>query len=152
LKLVVGCDKNAVYLKNHIKNYLLDKGYEVKDIGVKSTEEETYYPQIAKRLVETILDKRNSIEEGILICGTGIGMALTANKFPGIRAAKCHDIYSAERAKKSNNSNIMTMGAQIISTKLAEKLVDEWVNSEFTGGRSKPKVELIDEYEKENIQ
>ena len=82
-------------------------------------------------------------QRGILICGTGIGMAITANKVPGVRAACCHDPYSAERARKSNDAQILTMGAQIVAPILARMLLDHWLVSEFQGGRSAPKVEKI---------
>ncbi len=149
MKLAIGCDKNALELKNKVKNFIIEeKNLEVVDVGVSREADETYYPRVAKKVVEEIRSTED-VEQGILICGTGIGMALTANKFEGIWAAKCHDIYSAERAKKSNNTNVLTMGAQVISYKLAFKLVDMWIDSEFTGGRSAPKVELIEEYEAE---
>ncbi len=147
MKLAIGCDKNAVDLKEKIINFLQEeKNITVEDVGVSDSEDDTYYPEVAKRVVDKIRNN-DDIEQGILICGTGIGMALTANKFAGIYAAKCHDIYSAERAKKSNDTNVLTMGAQVINYKLAIKLVDIWVESEFSGGRSAPKVELIREYE-----
>nr|WP_281273690.1 RpiB/LacA/LacB family sugar-phosphate isomerase [Biomaibacter acetigenes] len=78
---------------------------------------------------------RGDYDRGILICGTGIGMAIVANKVPGVRAAQCHDVYSAERARKSNDAQIMTMGALVVGTELAKKLVDVWLESEFQGGR-----------------
>ncbi|HTU02457.1 MAG TPA: RpiB/LacA/LacB family sugar-phosphate isomerase, partial [Candidatus Sulfotelmatobacter sp.] len=84
---------------------------------------------------------------GILMCGTGIGMAITANKVPGVRAATCHDTYSAERARKSNNAQILTMGARVIGPELAKTIVDAWLASEFEGGGSAPKVEKIMEYD-----
>ena len=89
-----------------------------------------------------------SEERGVLLCGTGIGMSIVANKVPGIRAALCHDAYSAERAVKSNNAQILTMGARVIGPELAKTVVDAWLRSEFEGGGSAPKVLLINEYEK----
>lgn len=147
MKVAIGCDKNAVELKNKVKNFIVeDKNLEVVDVGVQEETDKTYYPEVAKRVVKEIRNDEK-VEQGILICGTGIGMALTANKFEGIWAARCHDIYSAERAKKSNNTNVLTMGAQVISYKLAFKMVNKWLESEFTGGRSEPKVKLIEKYE-----
>jgi ribose 5-phosphate isomerase B len=87
-------------------------------------------------------------ERAILICGTGIGMSIVANKVPGVRAACCHDVYSAQRARKSNDAHIMTLGSEIVGYALARELVDTWMASEFAGGRSLPKVELIDEIDK----
>ena len=86
-------------------------------------------------------------QRGILICGTGIGMAIVANKVPGIRAAQCHDTYSAERARKSNNAQVMTLGARVVGPELARSIVNSWLNSEFEGGGSLEKVEKISYYE-----
>ena len=88
----------------------------------------------------------------ILMCGTGIGMAISANKVPGVRAAQAHDAYSAERARKSNDAQIVTMGARVIGTELAKSVVDAWMQSEFEGGRSAPKIERIEAYEAEQVQ
>ena len=104
------------------------------------------YPDVAIELAERIAHGES--DRGILICGTGIGMAITANKVPGVRAACCHDPYSAERARKSNNAQVMTMGAQIVAPTLAHVLVDHWLASEFGGGRSAPKVAKIEALDK----
>lgn len=153
MKLAIGCDDAAIELKNNIKKYLENsREIEFEDVGIFKTGDIIYYPRIAERVVKIIRDEKNGIKYGILFCGTGIGMALSANKFKGIRAAVCHDIYSAERAKKSNNTNILTMGARIIGPILAQKLVDMWLDSEYTGGRSAPKVKIIDEFEERNFK
>ncbi|MBC7190109.1 RpiB/LacA/LacB family sugar-phosphate isomerase, partial [Candidatus Aerophobetes bacterium] len=107
------------------------------------------YPDKAKEVAEAVA--RGEFDRGILLCGTGIGMAIAANKVRGIRAACCHDIYSAERARKSNNAQIMTMGAFVIGVELAKMLVDAWLRSEFQGGRSLPKVEKIMKIEEEQF-
>jgi ribose 5-phosphate isomerase B len=152
MKLVIGCDNAAVELKNAIKEYMLERrNIELIDVGVVDSNDTTYYPNIVKQAVELIKDEDSEIEHGILICGTGIGMALTANKFKGIRAAVCHDVYSAERAKLSNNANVLAMGARVIAIELAKKIVDVWLDNEYTGGRSVPKVDLINEIENENF-
>jgi len=153
MKLVVGCDSAALGLKNTIKNYLKEtRDIEFEDVGVFDINDNSFYPKIAEKAIAIIQNKDNDIKYGILFCGTGIGMALTANKFKGIKAAVCHNIYSAERAKKSNNANIMTMGARVIGPVLAQKIVDIWLDSEFKGGRSALKVAMIDEYEKRNFK
>lgn len=153
MKVAIGCDDAAMELKDNIKKYLeSSRKIEFEDVGVSNSEDHTYYPNIAERVVKIIQDEKNEIKYGMLFCGTGIGMALSANKFKGIRAAACHDIYSAERAKKSNNANILTMGARIIGPILAQKLVDMWLDSEYTGGRSAPKVKIIDEFEEKNFR
>lgn len=140
MKVIIGSDHFGFDLKEVIKEHIESKGIEVVDIGVHD-KTPIDYPDIGVALAERIAS--GEFERGILICGTGIGMAIVANKVPGVRAAVCHDVYSAERARKSNNAQVMTMGAQIVGPELAKKLVDIWLESEFQGGRSLPKVEKI---------
>jgi ribose 5-phosphate isomerase B len=104
------------------------------------------YPDVAERVAFAIRD--GQADRGILICGTGIGMAIAANKVPGVRAAQAHDVYSAERARKSNNAQILTMGARVIGPEAAKTVVHAWLASEFAGGASTRKVEKIDELER----
>ncbi len=104
------------------------------------------YPDVAERVAFAIRDGR--ADRGILICGTGIGMAITANKVPGIRAALAHDVYSAERARKSNNAQILTLGARVIGPESAKTVVHAWLASEFAGGASTRKVDKIDRLER----
>lgn len=144
MKIVVGCDEAAYKLKEQIKQYLIDKGEEVTDIGVYN-ENPSSYPDIAQTLCNEILN--GNCERGILMCGTGIGMAITANKIPGIRAAVCHDMFSLERSIKSNNCQVLCMGARVIAPQYAELLVERWLTCEFVDGRSTPKVERIMEIE-----
>lgn len=146
MKIALGCDEAAFQLKESIKKYLIDLGEEVQDFGVYDTKP-SLYPDVAVKVAKSIVNGEN--ERGILLCGTGIGMAITANKVPGIRAAVCHDPYSAERSRKSNNAQIMTMGARVIGEELAKNLVSIWLKSEFQGGGSTAKVNRINEYEKE---
>jgi ribose 5-phosphate isomerase B len=120
--------------------HLKDRGYEPVDLGVRD-ETPVDYPDIGQKLAECVA--RGEYERGILVCGTGIGMAIVANKIPGVRAAVCHDPYSADRARKSNNAQIMTLGSLVVGAELAKILVDIWLASEFSGGRSAPKVEKI---------
>lgn len=153
MKLVIGCDAAALSLKNIIKDYLIKtRNIEFEDVGIFFEGAQEVYPVIAQKAVAVIHDKKNQIDFGILLCGTGIGMALSANKFKGINAAVCHDIYSAERAKKSNNTNIMTMGARVIGPEVAKKMVDVWLDSEFAGGDSASKVAVIEQFEQENFK
>ena len=112
-----------------------------------AAESPVLYPDVALALAERIRD--GETDRGILICGTGIGMAITANKVPGVRAACCHDPYSAERARKSNNAQILTMGAQVVAPTLAHLLLDHWLASEFGGGRSQPKVDRMIEIDEQ---
>ncbi len=142
MKILLGSDDNGYTLKEDVKKYLQHLGHETIDLGCNSTSANVDYPDVAIELAERIA--RGDTDRGILICGTGIGMAITANKVPGVRAACCHDPYSAERARKSNNAQVMTMGAQIVAPTLARVLVDHWLASEFAGGRSAPKVAKIE--------
>ncbi len=144
--LFIGSDNAGYPLKKIITDYLTDKGIKFDDIGVYSENDETIYPEIALKGCLGI--RKRKYQYGILICGTGIGMSITANKIPGIMAALCDNIYSAERAKGSNNANILTLGRHIIGPELAKKLVDTWLKSEFQGKGSIEKVEKIREYEK----
>lgn len=142
MKIAIGCDENAYDLKVVIINHLKEKGIEYEDFGCKDGET-VPYPIIANKVATEIA--AGNFERGILLCGTGLGMAIAANKVPGVRAATCHDVYSAERARKSNDAQIITMGAQVIGHRLATKLIDAWLESEFQGGNSKIKVDLINE-------
>jgi ribose 5-phosphate isomerase B len=119
---------------------LIEKGYDVKDLGVDS-EDPVLYPEIAIKLSEELLE--NNYSRGILVCGTGIGMAMVANKVPGVRAAVIHDPYSAERARASNDAQVATLGSLVIGLNAAKKNINIWLESEFGGGRSIPKVDMI---------
>ena len=146
LYLFIGSDNVGYPLKKVITDYLNDKEIKFDDIGVYSENDETIYPEIAFKGGLGIIKRK--YQYGILICGTGIGMSITANKIPGIMAALCDNVYSAERAKGSNNANVLTLGRHIVGPELAKKLVDAWLKSEFQGKGSAKKVEKIREYEK----
>lgn len=144
MKIAIGCDEAAYSLKRKIMAQLEERGIEYQDFG--SGEGETVlYPDVAQSVANVVA--KGMFERGILICGTGIGMAITANKVPGIRAAVCHDPYSAERSRKSNDAQILCMGARVIGEELAGYLVDIWINCDFAGGGSAKKVERIQEIE-----
>lgn len=148
LKIAIGCDEAAIPLKETIKEMLKNMGIDVKDYGVY-TDEPSLYPDTAVAVAGAIVEGKH--ERGILICGTGIGMAISANKVPGIRAAVCHDLFSTQRSRRSNNCQIMTMGARIIGLELAKELVRVWLECDFAGGGSIAKVEKIMEYEQKFI-
>jgi len=150
-ELVIGCDNAAVSLKEEIKKMLDSIGAIYEDVGVNSVSDQEMYPDIAAKVAKKIIESGYT-KHGILLCGTGIGMAITANKFKGIYAAVCHDIYSAQRAKLSNDTNIITMGARVIGPELAKVLVKEWLSLDFKPGRSSPKVERIKDIENENFK
>jgi ribose 5-phosphate isomerase B len=143
--IAIGADDAALELKNLIKQYLQTLNLDVSDYSNDAQTDKPIYPDIAWTLANAIKDGKH--ERGILICGTGIGMAIVANKVPGIRAAQCHDTYSAERARKSNNAQVMTLGARVIGPELARSIVSSWLNSEFEGGGSSEKVDKISYYE-----
>ena len=144
MKIAIGCDELAYKLKEIIKAFMEEQSDVeielVKDCGVEENES-TDYPDIAERVAKSIMS--GECDRGILICGTGIGMAIAANKFPGIRAAQVCDPYSAERARKSNNAQIMTLGALTLGPETAKYLVGIWLKCEFAGGRSTRKVDKI---------
>jgi ribose 5-phosphate isomerase B len=142
LPIAIGTDGAGDILKEIISSHLSDLGFKVDDFGVKNL-----YPDIALAVAQSIAEGKH--ERGILICGTGIGVCITANKVPGIRAAVCHDSYSAQRARKSNDCQIMTLGARVVGEELAKNLVDIWLDSEFEPARSAEKVERISEIERE---
>lgn len=142
LPIAVGTDGAGDKMKDIIIAHLKELGFSVDDFGVQNL-----YPDVALAVAQSIAEGKH--ERGILICGTGIGVCITANKVPGIRAAVCHDSYSAQRARKSNDCQIMTLGARVVGEELAKNLVDIWLDSEFEPARSKEKVERISEIERE---
>lgn len=143
MKIAIGCDEAAYQLKVALVEHLNQRDdIELKDFGANAGEI-ILYPDVAKSVAEAVA--AGEFERGILVCGTGIGMAITANKVPGIRAAVCHDPFSAERSRKSNNAQIMCMGERVIGVELAKYLLDVWLKCDFSGGGSTPKVNRIDE-------
>jgi len=141
MTVAIGCDPNAAALKEIIKNQLEESGYSVKDFG----SDDPIYARVAFDVGEAIAAK--SFDRGILLCGTGIGMSIAANKVPGIYAALCADTYSAERAIKSNNSNVLTIGAFTTGTEVAKQIVRTWMEARWQPGTSsEPKVACYMEY------
>ena len=144
MKIAIGCDEAGCGLKHIIIDLLQKEGIEVTDEGCRD-DEVVLYPNIAERVANIVAD--GEADRGILICGTGIGMAMAANKVKGIRAAVCHDPFSTERSRKSNDAQIMCMGARVIGPELAQMLVKLWLTCDFAGGGSAPKVEAIKQME-----
>ena len=139
--VAIGCDPNAATMKEIIKSQLDGLGYTVKDFG----SEDPIYARVAFAVGEAVATK--SCDRGILLCGTGIGMSIAANKVPGIYAALCADTYSAERAVKSNNSNVLTIGAFTIGIEVAKQIVRTWMEARWEPGTaSEPKVACYMEY------
>lgn len=144
LRVAIGCDHAALDLKRHISGLLAELGVEVKDFGT-NTPESMDYPDVARPLSEAVA--RGEFDRGILMCGTGIGMCITANKVRGIRAALCHDTFSARAAREHNDSNVLCMGARVIGPGLAADIVRVWLASEFSGGRHARRLAKISDIE-----
>ena len=140
MKIALASDHGGYNLKQKIYEYLKDK-YEVVDFGTNSTDS-CDYPVYAKKVAEAVLNQ--GYERGILICGTGIGMAITANRYKGIRASNVSDTYSAKMTRLHNNSNVLTLGERVIGVGLAKEIVDVWLNTEFEGGRHQKRIDMLD--------
>ncbi len=145
MNIALGCDEAGFDLKQIIAAKLKELGHSIEDYGCYD-KNPVLYPDIGRKVAEAIADKKH--ERGVLICGTGIGMCITANKIPGISAAVCHDSFSAVRSRCSNNAQIMCMGARVIGNELAKQLLEIWLSNDFSGGGSTDKVEMINEIEK----
>ena len=138
--VAIGSDEAGYRLKGLLIEVLREQGLEVADFGCHS-EDPVDYPDVAFEVAEAVA--RGDHDRGILICGTGIGMSIAANKVPGVRAAQAHDAYSAERARKSNDAQILALGARVIGPELAKSIVRTWLQAEFAGGGSARKVGKI---------
>ena len=146
--IAIGADDAGYALRDIIVTYLKEQGLSVTDYSSDKRADVNYYPDVAHEVAMAI--KQGEHDRGILICGTGIGMSIVANKVPGIRAAQCHDTFSAERARKSNNAQIITLGARVIGSELSKKIIQAWLESEYEGGGSAEKVARIDYYQNQH--
>ncbi len=144
-KIYIGADSAGYNLKEEVKEYLSGKGYEVVDCGCNSTAS-CHYPEFASKVCESVQGELDS-SFGILICGTGIGMSMCANKHKGIRAALCSDTYSARMTRCHNDANLLCMGARVIGSCLALDIVDAFLSAEFEGGRHAVRVGMIADIE-----
>jgi ribose 5-phosphate isomerase B len=142
--IVLGADHGGFELKNTIKNHLESKGYTVIDVGTNAPES-CDYPVFASKACSCVINGK--AELGILVCGTGIGMSIAANKHKGIRAACCSDTFSARLTRLHNNANFLCIGARVVGAGLALDLVDEFVNAEFEGDRHVKRLSLIENIE-----
>ena len=138
--IAIGSDHGGYELKEHIKTHLEEIGEEYKDYGTYS-EASVDYPDCAAPVCEAV--QNGTADKGILICGTGIGISMAANKHKGIRAALCSDVYSAKMTKIHNNANVICMGGRVIGRELAFMMVDAWLNAEFEGGRHEERIAKI---------
>ena len=148
MTIAITSDHGGYELKKEIVKYLDKNNIRYKDLGVFSAES-VDYPDIAIPCAESVA--RGEFKKGIIICGTGIGVCIAANKVKGIRAALCHDTFSARMSRQHNNANILTMGGRVIGPSLATEIVDVWLNSEFEGDGHQRRVDKIADYENRNI-
>ena len=149
MKVIIDADDAAIALKMAVVKHLKSKGVQVEDLDFLGTNPEATYPEVGFNLAKKVKDEKAG--RAILICGTGLGMAMIANKVEGVFAGVCHDAYSAERLRASNNAQVLTMGARVIGEELAKTIVDAWLKAEYTGGRSAPKVDIMRNLEKESF-
>ena len=145
MKVGFGCDHTAIELKKILMDHLTEKGYECVDYGAYDPNVKVNYPEPGLKVAEAIM--RGEVEKGVLLCGTGIGISLAANKVPGIRAAVCSEPYSAKLTVEHNNANIIAMGARVVGTELAKMIVETWLDTEFEGGRHQRRVNMLMEIE-----
>lgn len=145
MKIAIGSDHGGIELKEAIKSFLAENGYDFKDFGTNS-KESCDYPDYALPVAEAVVAKE--FELGILICGTGIGIGIAANKVPGVRAALCSDTFSAHATREHNNANILTLGQRVVGQGLALDIVKTFLTTEFEGDRHQTRIDKISEIEK----
>lgn len=144
MKLAIGCDHVALDLKKEIIEYVESLGHEIEDLG-PFTDERTDYPIYGQKVAKAVANKK--YDRGILICGTGVGISIAANKVKGIRAVCCSEPYSAKLSREHNDSNILAFGARVIGSELAKMIVKEWLDAEYEGGRHQRRVDMLAEIE-----
>ena len=140
-KIIIGSDHAGFAAKEQVKAYLQSKGIAVEDAGCHSAES-VHYPIYGKAVAGAV--SRGEYPRGILICGTGIGMSIVANKFPGVRAALCHNAFTAQACRAHNDANILVMGARVLEWPQMKEIVDLWLNTPFAGGRHAERVAMIE--------
>jgi ribose 5-phosphate isomerase B len=145
--LAIGCDHAGHGLKREILKLLQELKLSVVDLGCANPDESVHYPLYGKKVVEAVLARPHS--RGILICGTGIGMSIMANRFPGIRAALCHDMFSAIMSRRHNNANLLVMGGRVIGPDLGREIVRVWLGTPFDGGRHQERLALLEQLAQE---
>ena len=141
-KIAIASDHGGFELKESIITFLLNKGWEVDNLGAPSTDS-VDYPDYGIKVAKAIIDKK--IVRGILICGTGVGMSIVVNRFPGIRGTLCSDVYTAKMCREHNDSNILILGGRVIGVSLALEILDIWLKTEFEGGRHQRRLDKIKE-------
>ena len=144
MKIAMGNDHTAVELKNIIKEFVTEKGYEVLDLGTNSSES-CDYPVYGEKVGKAVASGEADL--GILICGTGVGISLAANKVKGVRACVCSEPYTAKLSRMHNNSNVLAFGARVVGSEMAKMITEEWLNAEYEGGRHQRRVDMLMEIE-----
>lgn len=144
MKIAIGCDHAAFTFKEEIKAYLTAKGHELVDKGCYSAERSDY-PDYGIAVGEAVA--RGEVERGIVICGSGIGISIAANKVKGVRCALCLDVNMAHLSRQHNDANVLAMGARLIDVEMGKAIVDEWMQAEFEGGRHCGRIDKISHYE-----
>lgn len=148
MKLAIGCDHTAVAMKQHIIAYLTEKGHELVDFGTY-TEDRCDYPVYGQKVARSVAS--GEADFGILICGTGVGISLAANKTPGIRAVVCSEPYTAAMSRSHNNANIVAFGARVIGIGTAEQIVDAFLGAQYEGGRHQKRVDMLGQIEQGTV-
>ena len=146
MRVAIGCDHHGVALKSAIIDHLREIGVDVTDCGSDGVDKSDY-PVFIKKVAKLV--QSGQVDRGIVLCATGIGASIAANKFIGIRCALCGDMYTAQMTRRDNDSNVLSMGADMVGVALANKIVDVWLNEPFEGGRHQRRINMIHEFEKE---
>ena len=142
MKIILGCDHAAYQLKDILKAYLADRDIEITDIGTNGIQS-VNYPDYAKKVASAV--SKGEFDRGILLCGTGLGMSITANRFKGVRAALCNDVFLAKLSRQHNDSNVLVLGARVIGDILALEILKTWLETPFDGGRHQDRINMMDD-------
>lgn len=140
MKIAAGADHGGFALKNELVAYLREKGHEVEDLGTNS-DASVDYPDFGNAVAKAILEKR--VERGLLVCGTGVGIAIAANRHPGIRAVNCSDVFTARMSRSHNDANVLSLGGRVVGSGLAKEILDAWMNQPFEGGRHQKRIDKL---------
>jgi ribose 5-phosphate isomerase B len=141
--IAIACDHAGYDLKTEVVKLLIELGVQVQDLGCSNANESVHYPVFGKKVVDAILSRPHA--RGILICGTGLGMSIIANRFPGIRAALCHDVSTAVMSRRHNDANLLVLGGRLIGPQLAREIVHAWLDTPFDGGRHQERLDLLEQ-------
>ncbi len=141
-RIAIGCDHAAVQLKEVLKAHLIEAGFDVEDAGTQGTAS-VDYPDFGRQVARSVSDGK--IPRGILLCGTGLGMSMVANRFPHVRAALCNDLFAAIMSRRHNDANILVMGARVIGHILALEIMNTWLTTPFEGDRHQLRLDLFDQ-------